>query len=110
MEVTYHWSALKATIILLPMAAMKSDSPVPPRTPPYGLRLPPDLKERIAKAAQESKRSMNAEIVARLEASFGGQAVEARLAGLERLIDEILRSPEWASFAGAQKAKSELTE
>ena len=38
--------------------------------PQYKLRLPPELKERIEKAALENKRSMNAEIVARLESTF----------------------------------------
>lgn len=30
----------------------------------------PDLKERVEKAASDNNRSMNAEIIARLEASF----------------------------------------
>jgi hypothetical protein len=38
--------------------------------PPFGLRMLPELKERIAKAAAENSRSMNAEIVARLEESI----------------------------------------
>ena len=33
----------------------------------------PELKEKIEQAARESGRSMNAEIVARLEGSFGPQ-------------------------------------
>lgn len=37
---------------------------------PFGLRMQPDLKEKIKWMAQENGRSMNAEIVARLEASF----------------------------------------
>ena len=37
---------------------------------PFGLRMQPDLKERIEKAAAANNRSMNAEIVARLEGSF----------------------------------------
>lgn len=37
---------------------------------PFGLRMLPDLKQRVETAAQESGRSMNAEIIARLEASF----------------------------------------
>ena len=37
---------------------------------PFGLRMLPDLKEKIEQAARESGRSMNAEIVARLERSF----------------------------------------
>ncbi|ASS57930.1 hypothetical protein CHR56_21405 [Rhizobium leguminosarum bv. viciae] len=37
---------------------------------PFGLRLLPELRARVEEAARQSKRSMNAEIVARLEASF----------------------------------------
>lgn len=36
------------------------------------LRLPADLKERLRQAADASNRSMNAEVVARLEESFIG--------------------------------------
>ena len=38
--------------------------------PQYKLRLPNELKDRVESAAKESGRSMNAEIVSRLEASF----------------------------------------
>lgn len=41
---------------------------------PFGLRMLPDLKEKIEQAARDSGRSMNAEIVARLEQSFAGRA------------------------------------
>lgn len=34
------------------------------------MRLPPELKERIAESAKAHNRSMNADIVARLEKSF----------------------------------------
>ncbi|MBX4897448.1 Arc family DNA-binding protein [Rhizobium bangladeshense] len=37
---------------------------------PFGLRLLPELRARVEEAARKSKRSLNAEIVARLEASF----------------------------------------
>jgi len=40
------------------------------RIPPFGLRLPPDLKERVQSAAKDNQRSMNAEIIARLEATL----------------------------------------
>ena len=40
--------------------------------PQYKLRLPADLKEKIKQASEENRRSMNAEIVARLEESFIG--------------------------------------
>lgn len=38
----------------------------------YNLRLPPELKDKIAESAKELNRSMNADIVARLEESFEG--------------------------------------
>lgn len=38
--------------------------------PQYKLRLPADLKEKIKQASEENHRSMNAEIVARLQESF----------------------------------------
>jgi hypothetical protein len=37
---------------------------------PFGLRMPPALKEEIEAAARESGRSLNAEIVSRLEDSL----------------------------------------
>lgn len=37
---------------------------------PFGLRMPAELRERIEAACQASGRSMNAEIVQRLEESF----------------------------------------
>ena len=36
----------------------------------YNLRLPPELKAKIAESAKSLNRSMNADIVARLEQSF----------------------------------------
>ena len=36
------------------------------RIAPFGLRLPPDLKERVSEAAAANKRSVNAEIVGAL--------------------------------------------
>lgn len=36
----------------------------------YNLRLPPELKEKIQESAKQLNRSMNADIVARLEKSF----------------------------------------
>ncbi|CAG4919204.1 Arc family DNA-binding protein [Paraburkholderia saeva] len=44
--------------------------------PQVNLRIPADLKDRIDKAAEKNKRSMTAEVVARLEESFGGQKAE----------------------------------
>ncbi|WP_276313258.1 Arc family DNA-binding protein [Ochrobactrum sp. A-1] len=36
----------------------------------FMLRLPDGMRERVREAAEQNKRSMNAEIIARLEASF----------------------------------------
>lgn len=40
----------------------------------YNLRLPQELKDKIAESAKELNRSMNADIVSRLEESFEGSA------------------------------------
>jgi len=37
---------------------------------PFGVRMPADLKERVANAAKANNRSMNAEIVATLEVAY----------------------------------------
>lgn len=37
---------------------------------PFGLRMQPPLKAKVEEAARENARSLNAEIVARLEESF----------------------------------------
>lgn len=36
---------------------------------PFGLRLPPELKQWLSGKAQENRRSMNSELVRRLEES-----------------------------------------
>lgn len=38
--------------------------------PQYKLRMPPELKDEISKLAEQNGRSMNAEIIARLEQSI----------------------------------------
>lgn len=42
----------------------------------YNLRLPDDLKQKIAQSAKELNRSMNADIVARLESSFEYKSID----------------------------------
>lgn len=49
--------------------------------PPYGLRMPPDLKARVKAAAATNNRSMNAEIVATLQEKYP-EPVEGDLAVL----------------------------
>ena len=55
------------------------------------VRLPDGMRDRIGIAARENKRTMNAEIVARLEASFRaeGQAVAANDPDFVQLRDRI---------------------
>lgn len=45
------------------------------QTSPYPLRMPPELRDNLKEAAKENRRSMNAEIVARLQQSFGEQTM-----------------------------------
>ncbi|KQX40893.1 MULTISPECIES: Arc family DNA-binding protein [unclassified Ensifer] len=80
--------------------------------PPFGLRMLPELKDRIAAAAAENGRSMNAEIVARLQATLEqdwdtpieivqlkpiglSKAAAAALLGISTMaLDELVRSGE----------------
>lgn len=55
--------------------------------PPFGLRMQADLKDRMKKAAELNNRSMNAEIVARLEES---ENVEKFLADFQLAKQRIL--------------------
>lgn len=58
--------------------------------PDYKLRLPQELKDRIARAADDNNRSMNAEMVARLDASFRGTDQSAPPASeLETLAEQV---------------------
>ena len=41
---------------------------------PFGLRIPGDLKEALSKSAADNNRSMNSEIVHRLEKSFNNDS------------------------------------
>ncbi|MFZ1389418.1 MAG: Arc family DNA-binding protein [Thiolinea sp.] len=36
---------------------------------PFGLRLPPELKEELERLAEQNRRSLNAELIVRLEES-----------------------------------------
>lgn len=62
---------------------------------PFGLRMQPDLKARIAEAARENNRSMNSEIVARLEGGIDRDAEGAFKIWLpEELLNRILSQAE----------------
>lgn len=49
---------------------MADESKYPTRIAPYGLRMPPDLKNRVMGAAKKNNRPLNAEIVSALEAAY----------------------------------------
>nr|WP_082995226.1 Arc family DNA-binding protein [Halomonas elongata] len=63
--------------------------------PQYKLRMPAELRDRLKDAAKKNHRTMNAEIVARLQESFGPLNEFAREfddgqpTGLERLFAEL---------------------
>lgn len=74
------------------MVTMADDSKYPTRIAPYGLRMEPDLKDRVQAAASAANRSMNAEIVATLEEKypFSSRADELAEAG-GNLLAQILQ-------------------
>lgn len=54
------------------------------------LRVPDGMRDRLKDEAAANNRSMNSEIVARLEASFSESDISAREARLERALDNLL--------------------
>ncbi len=69
-----------------------SDSATGRDSPQFLLRLPEALRDRVKNAARDNKRSMNAEIVARLEETFAGRNAHALsdVAGLEEAFTSIV--------------------
>jgi len=59
------------------MAKKEIGRPPTANIPPFGLRLQPELKERIEQEAKAAGRSMNAEIADRLERSFRATTSDA---------------------------------
>ena len=57
--------------------------------PQMSVRLPGDLKPRLAKAAKENGRTINADIVTRLERSFSGAQTNAATDEVKKSIDEV---------------------
>ncbi|MFK4442868.1 uncharacterized protein (DUF1778 family) [Caballeronia udeis] len=51
--------------------------------PQFNLRVPADLKGRLERAAAASKRSMTAEVLARLEESFDNSAGSEKAAPID---------------------------
>lgn len=57
----------------------------------YNLRLPDELKQKIAESAKELNRSMNADIVARLEQSFRNEVGDLESVPTEELMKELAK-------------------
>lgn len=76
---------------------------------PFGVRMPPDLKERVQTAAKSNNRSMNAEIVATLEEKYPAQTFDP-LAALSRYMDlAAVVMLEGASKEDCKKALEEMS-
>lgn len=62
----------------------------------YPLRMPSELREQLEQLAARSKRSLNAEIVARLEESVAGNQQAEQIADLvaQKLKNELARMTE----------------
>lgn len=81
-----------------------SDS-APKQIPPYGLRMPPDLKDRVQAAAVANNRSMNAEIVATLEEKYPApRGREDQFRVVMSLIDDLRK----AANVSAESKRSQL--
>lgn len=81
---------------------------------PFGLRMQPELKAKVEEAARGSERSMNAEIVARLQDSFQPEStsdLRNKIIAMERYIDTLERMREaMHASSSATKSLSEIYE
>ncbi|WOE43095.1 Arc family DNA-binding protein [Acinetobacter chinensis] len=57
----------------------------------YNLRLSSELKDKISKSAKELNRSMNSDIVARLEDSFEQKLGDLESVPLEKLLAVVMK-------------------
>lgn len=62
--------------------------------PSYPLRMPQELRERLTEAAKANNRSMNAEIVARLEGSFANKEVDRYSTEIHASVDLVRKELE----------------
>lgn len=56
----------------------------------HKLRMPPELKEKLFTSAKEMNRSLNAEIVARLQKSFEEDKLEEKL-GHQEIVAQVVQ-------------------
>lgn len=78
--------------------------------PHFRLRLPADLKARVEEAARAANRSINAEIVQRLEGSFIYPEIDVDLETLiQQILEHAFTSEEFVStaLASRNRAKAE---
>lgn len=81
--------------------------------PTIYMRLPADLKARLDAAAHENRRSVTAEVTARLQASFDAPFGDAALSAIRAFIDEAVRReladqlPKAAAKSGARMSSNE---
>jgi len=79
---------------------MTEDRIPPSNISPFALRLQPQVKVALERAAQQNGRSLNAEIASRLEESLQGVSdLETRVATLEK---EIARVWSWIAPSSSQ--------
>ena len=57
----------------------------------YKMRMTQDLKDKIVESAKEHNRSMNADIVARLEESFEQKIEDLESVPLEKLLSVVMK-------------------
>lgn len=74
------------------------------------LRVPPELKDKIEKAAEANNRSQSAEMVARLEESFNKNAPNTNLAELIALQEETIEYMKKLHIQNAELSKELIEE
>jgi hypothetical protein len=75
---------------------------------PFGLRMPPELRERLEASSKASGRSMNAELVARLEQSFRVPTSDGVRELVLAIVDERLEMEKRIQAMATQAKKSDL--
>lgn len=78
--------------------------------PQFRIRLPTELKGKIEQAAKESNRSLNAEIVFRLDASFMDEIPEDALLSADDALQVVARAKEELSETIFKRTFSVLNE
>lgn len=68
--------------------------------PPYSLRMPPDLRDQLEESARQGSRSLNAEIIHRLQSTFTplesaierGRRIEKLKGGVDPKLESLVSS------------------